>query len=420
MNLFDKKIIQIMPERVEGVKTHEKWPLVRQPESSLPPLIRGQSVMMQVISRTGENIVLKNESGRLIEAKIPLDMITSEGDNIELIVRDRSEDHLVLQMISAEPSKKDIPLQPSLLETIGLQDNANASEILQVFQDIQIKPTAELISASLKFIQDDPELDVRSAAFFTANSIPVTHELKEAYMALTKGENLMGDWLVSILKELPTPSDAKQAVMPEETNRNGRTISQFIRLLFWAPEEGQNGQTMKNIRNTLPEKLLLLKNIIQNADIRSKESILQKAGQLECQSMLTARMKYPVYAQIPLRLREEYGTAEFFVYKRKKHNGKAETTTILVGLTMRNMGRTEALLRMEGKNLTIVFKLEKEEYMPMVKERSLKLYKELSRLGYHLTSTQVQQLTEHTTIANAQEVLSIASNKTQAFLDCRI
>ncbi|MHB1313923.1 MAG: flagellar hook-length control protein FliK [Christensenellales bacterium] len=417
--LANKPVMRIESAKTELIKINDLSVKQRQTAKKIPILEPGQSVNVKVISQDGEKILLKDAEGKIFCAKMLSDFLFSDGDTIELMVTEKTDGRMVLQIISAESKNA---AAHDILLGMGLQGNRDAADIVQLFRNMQIKPTAGHIAASLGLMQEDPAMDAEAAVFFTVNNLPVTRECKEAYAALAKNGNDLGCELLTLLRELAPQTGAGQAAQNVQSGINEHHIADRILSLFMVLDGEKNGEEIKNAGNDLQEKLFSLKNMIRNADIKDSMAVESKVDELLCRFRLAVQTKGFAYIQIPLKLNEDYGTAELYVYKRKKHRGKtdAQNTTIQLCLSMQNIGRMEALIRVEEKNVTILFKLEKESFMQAVKDKAVRLYKDLQRIGYHLSDTKVQKLSKNTTAANAEEILAAASSRVPVYLDYRI
>ncbi len=110
------------------------------------------------------------------------------------------------------------------------------------------------------------------------------------------------------------------------------------------------------------------------------------------------------------------------MYKDKKRRRiDPENTAILIGLVTQNMGRVESLIRVEKKNVSLAFKVEDEEAIPLVRERARELSQAFKEYKYTLIETKVSPLRgQPATIENAEEVLRAAVSRPQAYVDCKV
>lgn len=93
---------------------------------------------------------------------------------------------------------------------------------------------------------------------------------------------------------------------------------------------------------------------------------------------------------------------------------------IHIGIDTPRLGRVEARLQIEKKNISMALMLENENAAPLAKEQSAALYHSLSQLGYRLTETKVTKLAKRTTVIDAEEELIKTAQKTPVFIDYKI
>ena len=210
--------------------------------------------------------------------------------------------------------------------------------------------------------------------------------------------------------EAPSPAESLWKELPR------RLLSLFVKA------DGRlDGPTLQKAVGTA-QALAQLKEALAQADGKGHENWTARLGDVAAQAKLTEDISRFLCYHVPIE-HQGHKTAEFYVYKQKKH-GRAidpENATVLIGLETENMGRVETLLQVEKRTVTLTFRVEEENAMAMVKERAQKdLYPVCKALRYALADTKVAPLSVPTTPANAQEVLLSAARKPHVYIDCKV
>jgi len=191
--------------------------------------------------------------------------------------------------------------------------------------------------------------------------------------------------------------------------------------MFADPDEKDAGKLKKTASSTL-EELDSVKEMVQKSDIKHKDDFAFKLSDMASKEQVCADINRYVCVHIPVVINQSVQTAEVYIFKRNKHGKKIdkENTVISLGLNMSNMGRVEALIQIDKKDIRLNFKLENEKAASVCKENTKGLYARFNEIGYRLIDTKVTQLTDKTTVLNAEEELVKAANKPSVFIDYKI
>ena len=174
----------------------------------------------------------------------------------------------------------------------------------------------------------------------------------------------------------------------------------------------------KTASRTLKE-LDTLQEMLKYSDIKNREDYSGRIDNLITQERAASDVSRFVCMHIPVIINKDVQTAELYIYKKKR--GKkidAENTVIQLGIDTLHAGRVETRIQIEKKNVSMLFRLENEDAGCMVKDRTPRLFQQLNELGYRLKDVKVQQLTQRTTILDAEEELIGAG--TPVTIDCRV
>lgn len=102
------------------------------------------------------------------------------------------------------------------------------------------------------------------------------------------------------------------------------------------------------------------------------------------------------YVQIPLKLHDNNGNADLYVYKRS--NGKQnnnDNITAFLHLDLENLGATDIHIQMHGKNVRTEFTLQDEDSMHLVEKYLSILQERLEAKGYHTEYTVSSRTTDN-------------------------
>lgn len=204
-------------------------------------------------------------------------------------------------------------------------------------------------------------------------------------------------------------------------SQGAQSLAEKILSVFTKVDESLDAQTLKTAAEQTPYKLAQLQKLIKNIEIGNKETISSQLSEVNAQAKLTQDISRFICMQIPIR-QNGYDSAELYIYKRNRKGARidAENTSVILGLSTQNMGRVEALIRVENRSISLTFGVENEAAIPAFRERSMELYKTLSGMRYSLAEFKVSALSEPATPANAEELLMVSMQKTGASIDYRV
>ncbi len=203
-------------------------------------------------------------------------------------------------------------------------------------------------------------------------------------------------------EQAPGLASKDSAVFPHMS----KAVQKQLMELFAKAGEDLNAQTLKKSVEETPQKLLELQKLIKNTDIHTQEALVSRFQELTAQAKLAEDISRFVFVQIPIHLKE-YGSAELYIYKRNRREKGAErqSTSVVLGLSTQNLGRVEAMLRMENRDISLDIRIQNENALAAFRENSVELQQSFSELRFQLKEYKVSPLREKTTPLNAEERL---------------
>lgn len=219
------------------------------------------------------------------------------------------------------------------------------------------------------------------------------------------------------------PAQAQKAqAQPAQAQQQGelKELTSKLLSMFVELDSAMDGAKVKKAAADTAFRSELLKDMMQSGDVRSR-ALAERMTDVAAQTKLTQDVQRFHCLHIPVH-HQAHDTAELYIYKNKK-GGKGidpENTAILIGLATETMGRVESLIKVEKRNISLVFAVEEEQAVPFVKERARALYPLLRQHRYSLIDTKVNKLERPTTLTNAEEVLTAAVRKSSVYVDCKV
>ncbi|HWR21908.1 MAG TPA: flagellar hook-length control protein FliK [Feifaniaceae bacterium] len=198
----------------------------------------------------------------------------------------------------------------------------------------------------------------------------------------------------------------KDAALSPHAQGEEKAVLKRLMDLFAKAGEDLDAQTLKKSVEETPQKLFELQKLIKNTDIHTQEALASRFSELTAQAKLTEDISRFVFVQIPIRFKE-YGSAELYIYKRNRREKGAErqSTSVVLGLSTENLGRVEAMLRIEDREISLDIGVQNEGAQNAFREGMGELRQSFSELRFQLKEYRVAPLWEPTTPLNAEEKL---------------
>ncbi len=219
---------------------------------------------------------------------------------------------------------------------------------------------------------------------------------------------------------LPGSSHAAQAPAhsPYAAKGEEKAVLKGLLDLFLKAGEDLDARTLKKSVEETPQKILELQKLIKNTDIHTQETLASRFQELTAQAKLAEDISRFVFVQIPIHLKE-YGSAELYIYKRNRREKGAErqSTCVVLGLSTQNLGRVEAMLRIENRDVSLELRVQNQNELAAFRECSGELQQSFTELRYQLKEYKVAPLREPTTPLNAEEKLVRMHNNSGGGLD---
>ncbi|MCL1905503.1 MAG: flagellar hook-length control protein FliK [Clostridiales bacterium] len=214
-----------------------------------------------------------------------------------------------------------------------------------------------------------------------------------------------GEQPATVLSSLPTATrrellEFTQRLVAELFPEGTKAASQkdliaFAERLFinTGGPAAKNAPALRQAARELETRLELLKETVARSSLPQKEELLQQVNRL-LQHNDTLREERPLILQLPVFFGEQRQTAELYVYRREKGSRKLDprNATILLALNTEHLGRMEALIQVQQKDIHLKLEIGRAGAVPFIREQSRALTGLLSEAGYRLASATVQQL----------------------------
>ena len=249
----------------------------------------------------------------------------------------------------------------------------------------------------------------------------VTVEAAEA-PALTR-EALAGSPLLDGLSErsLAGMSESLNRIavsMPKASSEAElfENITRFTRELFVRLDDNDGTKLqdrLKEVREELYIKLAYFKDAVASSGSVAKGVVLEQTQKLMDHLRLLNGLDQFVCVQIPVRLEQQTGNADLYIYKRKKNGTPRidpENVKILLALDLTHMGRLETLIEISGRDVSLRFDVESDDVASTLRQNSTRLHQLLDSAGYRFVGSTFAAKKSDTTIETALLSLLEAEN----------
>jgi hypothetical protein len=237
---------------------------------------------------------------------------------------------------------------PLLNELLGPSDRAKLADLLS---ELPIEPSTKQL--------------------LLEGTLPMKEVLGFIQTALQKGDT-------NTLQFLQTPLYAK---LLEEALLQRWTIT---------PEKVAMQEEVNNLYQQVDKDLgsihHLLKNIEENADVRSLQEPVQNLQNTV--GLLRDFQNVFTYLPIPVQFKEQLSHADLYVMTRKKSTTLSdEPLSVLIHLDMTNLGSMNIKLSMTREMLQVSFHMENEASCNLLRANLPSLTEALESKGYHVTAS---------------------------------
>jgi len=239
---------------------------------------------------------------------------------------------------------------------------------------------------------------------------------------IEKSEKELADFLNVILASQGSRSAGKGR---SETNNVAQVIKKSFEKMFAKINEEVEGRdiNVKEFYRDIYKKLEIVRKVLEETDIPGKQEILNKVDNIKSDiNFLNELNKHTVYFQIPLKIFDKNTNGELYILKR--NNGRKridpQNATVFLSLDTENLGQVDSLISVNKKNVSLNFRLEKNEIIDYIKENYIQLYEGLAKKGYKLVDIKYRLIDEKVNLLNAREVLEkeIERTRNRGF-DCK-
>ena len=184
---------------------------------------------------------------------------------------------------------------------------------------------------------------------------------------------------------------------------------------------------VNKLNKDLSNKLDVLKAAIQISDLSGLpggEGLLAATVQLDDSVKLMNQLNNNnmLYYQLPVNISGYNTTAELYVMKRRQNKRRIDphNTVMFVSLDTENLGRIETLLNVNGKNVSVSLRTEKQQINDFVKENIKYVYSGLADCGYKLADIKYALIDLATPPMKQKQLLLKMLNTNHNKVDMRI
>ncbi len=242
-----------------------------------------------------------------------------------------------------------------------------------------------------------------------AQAAPMQPQLERQVMQVSYAAKEPADGIVAQAADTaPSAGVIPEEAVPFIETAQGEEKAVFKALLdlFAKTGEDLDAKTLKKSVEETPQKLLELQMLMKNTDIHTQEALSSRFNELTAQAKLAEDVSRFVFVQIPIHLKE-YGSAELYIYKRNRRDKGADrqSTSVVLGLSTQNLGRVEAMIRIENREISLDLRVQNEGALASFQEDAPALRQSFAQMRYQLKEYKVAPLREKTTPLNAEERL---------------
>ncbi|MGE4484095.1 MAG: flagellar hook-length control protein FliK [Oscillospiraceae bacterium] len=166
------------------------------------------------------------------------------------------------------------------------------------------------------------------------------------------------------------------------------------------------GGTLKQAAMALPVRFEMLSKFLAGHAVSGGAEAAGEINSLLAAAGIFRSILPFAYMQMPVRTNNGRGTAQLYVYRRKRGAGTGMRRDLSVILTLQTagMGHIEVYMRINGGGVSIKFMAGREEISDYIREHTVKLYRMLSRGGYRMSDIRFGVSVKRTTPIIAQTV----------------
>ena len=170
--------------------------------------------------------------------------------------------------------------------------------------------------------------------------------------------------------------------------------------------EGTNaGSALHRARDELMTRLLYFGETLENSSLPTKQDALRQTERLLDMVRLSSDIDRFAYMQIPIYFEQGKNTAELYIYKNKRSNGRVDPDSVkfLLSLDLEHMGHLESLIAIRGREVALSFETEDDSAESYFKRNTVELHRALAEIGFHLSEARVsvRQSSEATGVVTA-------------------
>ncbi len=184
-----------------------------------------------------------------------------------------------------------------------------------------------------------------------------------------------------------------------------RALAGELRVLF-----AQDAADLPRAADALRPGLVAARRELVAMGVPSDNPVMAAAQQTLAQVRVADSFARFAYVQIPMQQDGRDTSVELYVMKRGGGRKRIdpERATMLVALNTQYMGRVESMIQVEGKSVSLRFRLQSQEALEHLRGHALSLHEQFLQRGFRLGDVRCALLAQPVTPVTVEEELSRA------------
>lgn len=261
----------------------------------------------------------------------------------------------------------------------------------------------KLIDTIVKAFETAAMAKPEHSAYLLSKDIDITPSAVKALADNLGNKGKLGDHIVEL---------ERLVEILEENKADVKELKQNIKKLFLAPESVQDKDTIKETIKEVIKTSSKVEALIREHGLEDK---VDKTVLSDIKNNLdfSRNLNSINYIQIPILVSENKTTADIYVFNNKKRSKtiNPENVSILIALDLKSLGHIESLIGVTKRNVSVTFKVEKDEFKQLIISKGDSLKRALEARGYTLSNIQVIDISERFNLLELEEITATSINK---------
>ena len=234
--------------------------------------------------------------------------------------------------------------------------------------------------------------------------------LESAREAMTELFKELGEFRNTPAPVLERFSDMLLRISGEEADFSKGAVNELmnqVEQMFAKLGRSDNdaGRRIKDAKDELIARLLLLEESISRTQSPSKGELLEQTRRLQDHARLLNSIEQFAYMEIPIQLYEDRSSAQLYVFKKKGSKRiDPENVNILLSIDLEHMGHWEGLINFRNKDVSLKMEVAGPKEKEHFSENTVLLHELMSEIGFKLVGTDIQYLEKETNPLTALSV----------------